>query len=284
MDKAFPLRIYGLIGYPVKHSLSPLMHNAAFSALKINAEYKLFEVTPFDLEDLLRSATRKNIYGFNITVPYKEAVIHFLHKVSREAKLIGAVNTVKVSRGKLEGFNTDGAGFFRHLTGGLKFNPKNKRIAVVGAGGASRAVTTYLAKAKPKSIFIFDLDTPKADILVRHLKDNFKVVDFQSIHKIEKLGIADCDLLVNATPVGLKENDPPLIEPRFIHGNLLVYDLIYNPPETKLIKIAKERKVRACNGLGMLLYQGVLSFELWTHKKAPIPIMKAALEKGVRNL
>jgi shikimate dehydrogenase len=284
MDKRPHPKIYGLVGFPVQQSLSPLMHNAAFSALGINAEYKLFAVKPPELENFLRSLSPRNIYGLNVTIPYKEAVIPFLDRVSKETKLIGAVNTIKVSGGRLEGFNTDGFGFLRHLTEDLKFNPENQKIAILGAGGAAKAIGVYLSQVKPKRIYIYDVDRTKLIVLVRHLQENFKNVEFKAASSIEELDISGCDLLVNATPVGMKESDPCLVNEKFIHSNLLFYDLIYNPKETKLLKLAKKRSAKVSNGLGMLLYQGALAFELWQDKKAPIQIMKEALEKGVRNL
>src|SRR3989338_7038859 len=125
-------QIYGLIGYPVKHSLSPAMHTAAFRALGINAEYRLFELEAFQLEGFFAALPENNIYGFNVTVPYKEKVIPFLDEVSEDARLIGAVNTVKVSDAKKQGFNTDGEGFLRHLREGLQFSPEGKIIALIG--------------------------------------------------------------------------------------------------------------------------------------------------------
>lgn len=277
-------KIYGVLGYPVKHSLSPLMHNAAFQALNLNAEYKLFEKKPEELVDFLKSLSEENIFGLNVTVPYKEKVMPFLDKVLDEAKLIGAVNTIKVSDNKLEGFNTDGEGFLRHLREDLEFNPEGKIIAIIGAGGAGKAVSVYLTKTKPKRITICDIDKEKAKGLIRHLKENSKNGEFIQVDSIEELNIQGSDLLINATPVGMKESDPLLVDSKFMHPNLLVYDLIYNPKETKLLKLAKEKGTRVSNGLGMLLYQGARSFELWTEKTAPIEIMRQALYQGLKKL
>lgn len=277
MDKKSLSRIYGVLGYPVKHSFSPLMHNAAFDALKIGAEYKLFEIKPQDLQDFLSSLKEKNIRGLNVTIPHKEKVIPFLDSLSDEARLIGAVNTIKVSTNALEGFNTDGEGFLRHLTQELKFLPAGKIIAIIGAGGAARAVSVYLSKARPKKIFIYDIDKNRTSELVTHLKKNFKNIEFIAADSIPGLNIKDCDLLVNATPIGMKETDPCLIDEKFMHRNLLVYDIIYNPKETKLQAQAKKVGAKASSGLGMLLYQGMLSFEIWTGKKAPQEVMQKAL-------
>lgn len=279
-----PVKIFGLIGNPVEHSLSCLMHNAAFKALKINAEYKLFRLETKELEHFLFNLNNNNIFGLNVTVPYKEKVMPLLDSVSQEAKLIGAVNTIKVSENNLEGFNTDGEGFIKDLKEGLGFNPAGKSISILGAGGAAKAVSVYLSKEAPKTISIFDIDKQKKETLVSNLKSNFENVDFRSVDSIESLKINDCDLLVNATPVGLQDEDPCLIDEKFINENTLVYDLIYNPKQTKLLKIAEEKGARTACGLGMLLYQGALSFKIWTQKEAPVRVMRQALEEGVRRL
>lgn len=277
MIKELPKDIYGVLGYPVKHSLSPLMHNAAFAALKINAEYRLFEKSPEEIPGFLRSLARENIKGINVTVPHKERVIPFLWRVSDEAKLIGAVNTIQVTKNGLVGFNTDGLGFIRHLKEDLKFDPKNKSIALLGAGGASKAVSVYLAKEGARSIAVFDIDTEKLSSLVSHLKMNFSGVEVKSVSSVEGLDLKKASLLVNATPVGMKEIDPVLVGEQMIPAGILVYDLIYDPKETKLLKAAKSRGAAVSNGLGMLLYQGMASFELWTGKPAPQQVMLCAL-------
>lgn len=277
-------KIYGLVGYPVKHSFSPAMHNAAFSYLKIDAEYKLFSLRQEELGDFLKNLKQNNIYGLNVTIPYKETVIPFLDSLSHEARLINAVNTVKVSDNRLEGFNTDGEGFLRHLRQDLRFNPEGKFIAILGAGGAARAISVYLTKAKAKKIAIYDIDKRKAAVLVGHLKENFNNIEFKYASSTEDLNIPVCDLLVNATPIGMKETDPCTVDEKFIHKNLLVYDLIYNPKETKLLARARKVGAKTTNGLGMLLYQGAYSFKIWTEKPAPIEIMRQALSEALNKL
>lgn len=255
------------------------MHNAAFCALKINAEYKLFPLKEDEIEEFLKNLTKRNIYGLNVTIPYKEKVLPFLQSLSEEAKLIGAVNTIRVSENKLEGFNTDAEGFFKHLTEDLGFNPEGKTIAIMGAGGAGRAVSVYLCKAKPKRIAIYDIDKDKLFTLVNHLKENFRDVEIKSLDSLAEPDMAVSDLLVNATPIGMKQTDPCLVDEKLIHKNLFVYDLIYNPSETNLLKVAKHKGAKVSNGLGMLLYQGMLSFEIWIGKTAPLDIMRQALQK-----
>ena len=276
-------RIYGILGYPVKHSLSPAMHNAAFQALKINAEYKLFEKKPEEVSGFLRTLTQENICGLNVTIPHKERVIPFLDDITPEARLIAAVNTIKVLGNKLQGHNTDGAGFLKHLSQDLVFNPQNSSIAIIGAGGAARAITVYLSQQRPESIAIYDAESPKALALVNHLKGNFQGIEFRAVDSIGELKIKDCDLLVNATPVGMKPTDHCLFKESDLRRGMLVYDLIYNPQETKLLSLAKKCGAKTSNGWKMLLYQGVLSFKIWTDRDAPLEIMRKALEQEIKN-
>ncbi len=284
MKKNKPFKIYGVLGYPVKHSLSPLMHNAALRRLKINSNYKLFEKSPRELKSFLRSLDQENIHGLNITVPHKENVIKFLDSVSAEARLIGAVNTVQVKSGRLFGFNTDGAGFIKHITGDLKFNLKKKNVAIIGAGGAAKAVAVFLAKAGIRQLNIFDIDKNKVSQLVTHLKINFPKVNFNQAKTSAELKIDECDLVVNASPLGMRPGDKLPADVKLIRPGTLVYDLVYNPKETKFLKIAKQRNAKVSNGLGMLLYQGALSFKYFTGKNAPVEVMRRALNRGVNNL
>lgn len=276
-------KIYGVLGNPAKHSLSPLMHNAAFSTLKIDAEYKIFEVEPQNLGNFILSLSKEGIFGLNVTVPYKEKVIPYLQNISDEAKLIGAVNTIKVLGENLEGFNTDGEGFLKHVSEDLRFSPEGKSIAIIGAGGAARAVSICLSKRNPKRISIYDIDGVKLLSLINYLKENFKDIEFNSVSSPENLGINNSDLLINATAIGMKEADPCLVDEKSLHKDLLVYDLIYNPGETKLLVLAKRAGAKTSNGLGMLLYQGMAAFEIWTGKKAPKEVMKKALWEGMKN-
>ena len=281
MAKELPLKIYGVLGYPVKHSLSPLMQNAALRALNLNAKYVLFEKTEAELEGFFNSFEQENICGLNVTVPYKEKVIPFLSRLSEEAELIGAVNTIRVSGKKLEGFNTDGEGFIKHLVADLRFDPRGKRVAMLGAGGASKAISVYLSIAKIRSLSIYDIDKIKLDNLIGQLKKHFKNIEFNSCNSLEELKIKESHLLINATPVGMKESDPCLLSADMLHPDLLVYDLIYNPRRTKLLEIAHQRGAGIANGLGMLLHQGAASFRIWTALEPPLAAMRQALEKGV---
>lgn len=275
-------RIYGLVGSSlISHSLSPFMHNAAFAALRINARYLLFELKPEELKGFFASLREKNIYGLNVTVPYKEKALLYLKNISHEARLIGAVNTIKVSGGILEGYNTDGEGFIRHLKDDLGFDPRSKHIAILGAGGASRAISVYLCKEAPASISIYDVDSDKAYKLVNYLRENCDDGVISYAVSIAELHLREADLVVNATAVGMEEADPCIIDVNSLNRGVLVYDLIYNPKETKLLKAAKAAGLRVSNGLGMLLYQGMLAFEIWTGKSAPKEVMQKALEGNI---
>jgi len=277
MDKKSPPNIYGVLGYPVRHSLSPLMHNAAFQALKINAKYLLFEKKPDELEDFLHSLTKENIYGLNITIPYKEKILDFvtLDKESFYLKQIKAVNTIVLENSIWKGFNTDIPGFSKDLKENI--DPTNKRVAILGAGGGARAVAYVLANAGAREISIYDIDKKKSKEVANMIKSLFMNFRISSVDDIGQLDINQKDLLINATPIGLKDTDPCLIKEEMLHKDLFVYDLIYNPPETKLLSLAKKRGIRTSNGLKMLLYQGMLSFRIWTNKDAPQEVMWQAL-------
>lgn len=271
-------KVYGLVGFPVKHSLSPRMHNAAFSKLKINAKYKLFELKPEELRDFLGNLKKNNIRGFNVTYPYKEEILGFLNSRSLAVKEIGAANTVVVDNaGKLKGFNTDALGFAAHLKE-LKVKPA--RVAVIGAGGAAKAVCFALARMKIEELCIYDIDKFKSLSLFKKLNSVFPKTKFNVATRIEDLGMAGKDLLINASPAGMRPEDPCPVAPCCLHQGLFVYDLIYSPLETKLLSLAKERNLNFSNGLGMLLYQGVFAFENFSGRKAPVKTMKEALLEG----
>jgi len=282
-------KIYGLVGYPLGHSFSPLMHNAAFEALEVDATYKLFPLKEDELDSFLKNLKEEDspIFGLNITVPYKEKVIFYLDNLNPYAQKVKAVNTIVVGKDrKLTGYNTDGPGFLAHLTE-LGFDSKSKRISILGAGGAARAILSVFCMAEEKFewIKIYDIDYDKAKALVLDLSENLNCQNVEVCQSIDDLNIELSDLLINATPIGLKDSDDVLVEPDLLHANMLVYDLIYNPAETKLLKMAKEKGAKVSNGLGMLFYQGVLAFQHWAEIDLPEIVrnkMKAALEQGIK--
>ncbi|MEI6631615.1 MAG: shikimate dehydrogenase [bacterium] len=283
MPKKSTKKIFGVLGYPVKHSLSPAMHNAAFRHLKIKASYRKFEVSPEDLGRFLRTLAHNNIRGLNVTIPHKEKILSYLtsYKTSA-ADEIGAVNTVVVDKnGRLKGYNTDYLGFSRHLS---ELSLRPKRIAIIGAGGAAKAVCFSLAKKGAQEIAIFDIDNYKSISLMQRLQEGFSTCRLLAVNRIEGLKLKDKDLLVNASPVGMQPQDPCLVTEDMLPTGIFVYDLIYNPAETKLLSLARQKGLRYSNGLGMLLYQGAESFNLWMKpKKAPLSVMSAAFKQALRK-
>jgi len=280
-------KTYGLLGYPLKHSFSPAMHNAALKELNLPGKYQLFEVKPEELNYFLDSLDKKNIYGLNVTVPYKERVLNFvtLDQESHYLWQIKAVNTI-VKQGNIwKGFNTDVSGFSKHLK--EVFDVCGKAVALLGAGGAARAVVYVLAKLKADEVAIFDIDKNKSENVANTIKELFPNFNVSVVKSIENLHIESKDLLINATPIGLKEDDPCLVKEEMLHKNLFVYDLIYNPPETKLLLLAKKRGAKVCNGLDMLIYQGAQSFLFFTGTEVKlyeiIDIMRKAAKEEFKK-
>ncbi|MDD4910569.1 MAG: shikimate dehydrogenase [Candidatus Omnitrophica bacterium] len=275
--------VYGVIGHPVSHSFSAIMHNAAFKEMGIKAEYRLFSVEPPNLPDFMGKVRYLGIRGLNVTLPHKEAVIAFIDELSEDARAIGAVNTIVIEKDRMSGFNTDGAGFLQHLSSEMKFGPVGKAASIVGAGGAARALTYYLAKARTSSISLFDIDQSKCGTLARDMSAKFPDCDIRSYGSIADLPVEKSDLLINATPTGLHKDDPLIIDIDRLPSRILVYDLLYNPQETRLLREAKRRGFKVTNGLGMLLYQGVLAFEIWEKRTPPIETMRKALQLAIEK-
>lgn len=267
-------RVVGLLGYPVEHSLSPAMHNAAFEYLNLDYCYVTFPVRPEMLKDAINGVRALSLIGVNVTVPHKENVIPFLDEVSEEALFIGAVNTIKNDNGKLIGYNTDGKGFMQSLSeAGISI--RDKKLLVVGAGGASRAIGYYLCK-EASYLYLYDVDDNKAVLLKRHLnkiKGNVSLADSNSVS--DKDFFSEIDVIINATPLGLKPDDPMPVDASVINKNNIICDLIYK--ETPLLREASKIGCKTIDGLGMLLWQGVFAFEIWTDIRPPVEIMKKAL-------
>lgn len=276
---------YGLVGCPLGHSFSPLMHNAAFKKFDIPGEYYLFEKQPSELEPFLKSLTDEGIWGLNVTVPYKEKVLEldFIEpdKMARYAKEVKAVNTLVRKGEGLKGFNTDVAGFLRHLNK-LNFDPFKKKIALLGAGGAGGAIAYAVAKKGAEDIAIFDIDKNKSENVSGRIKKLFPELKVSIVDTVEELNIKNKNMLINATPVGLRDDDPCLVEEGMLGEELFVYDLIYNPSSTKLLSLAKDKGLESSNGLGMLVYQGAFSFIYFTQTQVPyakiVEVMWEALE------
>ncbi len=233
------------------------------------------------MRDFFGSAERESVRGFNVTVPYKEAVKEFIGVFTEEAGSIGAVNTVKIEAGVITGHNTDGKGFIRHLSEVYRPDITGLSVSLLGAGGAARAVAYALAAAGAGTILIFDVVKDKAGALSAGINRIFHSGPASVAADAGELLSCNPEVFINATPIGMKEDDPLLIDPGALFPCTFVYDVIYNPAETKLLRAAKARGCNCSNGLGMLLYQGVLAFEFWTGLKAPVDVMRNALEKAV---
>ena len=278
---------YGLVGYPIKKSLSPVMHNTAFRALGVEAEYSLFEMPENQLESFFEKLRKEDspIFGLNVTVPYKEKVIPLLDTLSPFAQKVGAVNTVLITpQRQLAGQNTDGPGFITHLSE-LGVDWEGKRVAILGAGGAARAVISVLClfSERPHLIKVYDVDREKAHLLVDNLDARIDVSPVSCVNSIDDLNIELADLLINTTPVGMKEQDPCLVGEDLLHKDIFVYDLIYNPSRTKLLQLAESKGAKVSNGLGMLFYQGALAFQHWADAELSAEVkdmMWASLQQG----
>jgi len=267
-------KITGLLGYPVEHSLSPVMHNAAFEALGLDYCYVAFTVHPDCLKDAVVAIKALNLAGVNVTIPHKEKIIPFLDEIDKEASILGAVNTIVNSNGMLKGFNTDGRGFMQSLFE-CGISVEGKEVLIVGAGGASRALSYYLGK-EAKKVCLYDIEKKKAEQLIADLRNTLSTIStVDNISKIDNFNI-----IINATPLGLKEEDPLPLDTTLLRPEQIVCDLIYK--NTRLLKEAAKKECVVLNGLGMLLWQGVFAFELWTGVTPPVDIMRDALYKSMR--
>ncbi len=283
------MKKYGLLGRDISYSLSPAMHNAAFKALGIDAEYLLFDISGEGLKDFFAKLRKGEISGCNITVPYKEKALKFTEEPTAAAKAIGALNTVLHDGGILRGYNTDYQGFIKVLCGfnegDLNFNIEGKSAFVFGAGGAARAVIYGLITLGAKRIVIADIDTKKAvklaDVFSRKQWGDAVITIAQDKTQYDDF-ISKTDLIVNATPCGAKSADEWLFNYKYIDRKHFVLDLIY-ARETALIKEARARNANASDGLNMLLYQAGRSFEHWTKKDAPLGIMRKVLLANIKK-
>jgi len=287
ISKGDPVKLFGILGHPLLHTLSPPMQEKAFQEVGIRAYYLIFDAAPKDVRSLLKKLRHFLVEGFNVTVPYKETVIPYLDRITPEARAIGAVNTVFRKGKKWIGANTDVLGFIDALTEEGRFRPRGKSAVILGAGGSARAVAYGLAEKKVKRIVVVNRHKQRALKLVRDYQKLFPKCQWEAM-SLEAAPLSDAisraHLVVNATSCGLKSSDPSILSARLVpEGRLghkkLFYDLIYNPQQTKLLKLASRRGHATLNGLAMLAYQGAHAFRLWTGKKPPVGSMKEVLEK-----
>jgi len=274
-------RVIGLIGHPVKHSLSPVMQNAAVDYCGLDLCYLTFDVLPERLEEAVRGMISLGFVGFNVTIPHKEAVLNYIDKLDDSARLIGAVNTVVIKDGTTYGYNTDGKGFLDSLQKeGVLY--QGKRILIIGAGGAGRAVATALDAAGASKIIIANRNLKRAHELAEHIKKVGAESSALGLNDDEKLRfeLEKADIIVNATPVGMSPHDNvlPISHMDCINPKTVVCDLIYRPLQTRFLRTAREIGCKVVGGLGMLLYQGVEAFRLFTGLKPPMEVMQQALQ------
>ncbi len=269
----------GVVGFPIEHSISPAIQQAALDALGIDARYERWRIAPAELRAWVESLRGPDVLGANVTVPHKEAVVPYLDELSPTARSIGAVNTIVHRDGRLLGANTDVEGFARSLLE-AGFDPHGADVVLLGAGGAARAVAVALLGAGVRRLVLFNRGLARAEALAALLGDQpgagqTTVEAYALDAPALDAHLAQCTLLVNTTSVGLHPGDSLLSVERVPAGALVV-DIIYNPPETALLAAARARGARTLNGLPMLVHQAALAFQLWTGREAPLGVMFAA--------
>ena len=264
-------RLAAVVANPIKHSISPFIHNSAFEATNTNGVYLAWEVDEVELAETVANIRRYQMYGINLSMPYKEQVIPYLDQLSEEACLIGAVNTVVNREGTLIGYNTDGKGFFKSLP---SFKISKKRLVLLGAGGAAKAILAQaiLDGVSQISVFVRSSSIEKTRPYLEKIQNatGFRV-DLFALEDVQDLqdSITQADLLVNATSVGMDGSSQPIPTSIVLPKQLLVADVIYQPFETPFLKWARNQGNQSINGLGMLLYQAAEAFQLWTGKEMP---------------
>ena len=264
-------RLAAVVANPIKHSISPFIHNSAFEATNTNGVYLAWEVDEAELAETVANIRRYQMYGINLSMPYKEQVIPYLDQLSEEACLIGAVNTVVNREGTLIGYNTDGKGFFKSLP---SFKISRKRLVLLGAGGAAKAILAQaiLDGVSQISVFVRSSSMEKTRPYLEKIQNatGFRV-DLFALEDVQDLqdSITKADLLVNATSVGMDGSSQPIPTSIVLPEKLLVADVIYQPFETPFLKWARNQGNQSINGLGMLLYQAAEAFQLWTRKEMP---------------
>lgn len=264
-------RLAAVVANPIKHSISPFIHNSAFEATNTNGVYLAWEVDAAELAETVANIRRYQMFGINLSMPYKEQVIPYLDQLSAEACLIGAVNTVVNREGTLIGYNTDGKGFFKSLP---SFKISRKRLVLLGAGGAAKAILAQaiLDGVSQISVFVRSSSMEKTRPYLEKIQNatGFRV-DLFALEDVQDLqdSITQADLLVNATSVGMDGSSQPIPTSIVLPEKLLVADVIYQPFETPFLKWARNQGNQSINGLGMLLYQAAEAFQLWTGKEMP---------------
>jgi shikimate dehydrogenase len=274
---------FAVLGHPIGHTLSPVMHNASLAALKFDGIYLALDVHPDRLMEVLPSMELMGFAGVNLTVPHKEVAFRGLDKLDDSAKLFGAANTIEFTEDGMVGHNTDGYGFMKALEEAFGKSVEGDSIFVLGCGGAGRATALQAATEGATSLVLADIDAERVQKLedeVKSIAPNVEI--FQALEKEKQIELCrGCDLVVQASPVGMKEDDPSLLPPEAFRAGQRAFDLIYMYPETAFLTTARESGAEIANGLGMLLHQGARAFEIWTGTEPSVPAMRKALEDAV---
>ena len=273
---------FGVIGDPVSHSLSPVIHHHFLSQFQIDGDYQKIHIKANEFDQKIYELKEQNLDGFNITVPFKTAILPFLDELSEEAKNIGAVNTVVNESGKWIGYNTDGFGFVQMIKN-MDINLSNQKIAIIGAGGSTKSIYYYLIKEQPLLVDIANRTVEKAIKLIDRYQSNYSRNQAMSLEELEE-NISQYDIVIQTTSVGMvpKLNDMP-IQLRNLNEGAFVFDIIYTPYETKFLKEAKKRGAICCNGLDMLLYQAAYAFYIWTKRMPNIELAKEQIMKTIKG-
>jgi len=276
----------GLIGYPLGHSLSSVIHNATLDFMSIDGRYILFETPPVELSSRIEFLKKQDFSGFNITIPLKISVIPFLSTIDSHANLVGAVNTVKIENNELKGFNTDVYGFKYAIPSDIRDSLKGKHAAIIGAGGAARAVLIGLQEIGMNSATFYVRNIEKTTPLVEEFFKKLQNFDIKIEKLHDKISLSNSSIVINTTPLGMygeNEGISPLSTESFdtISTYAVVYDLVYRPQMTAFLQMAKKRNLKTVEGIEMLVLQGAKAFEIWTGKIPPVDIMKQA---AVKNL
>ena len=277
-------KIVGVIGDPVEHSRSPQMHNAAIAELGLDYVYVPFRIKPDALAAAIEGFKAINVAGLNVTIPHKQAVIPLLDEISREAELIGAVNTLIFEDGRIKGDNTDGSGFLEGMREtGFELH-QGESALVIGAGGSARAVAVALSSSGIEPVFIVNRTLSKATKLAEDLSDAIDTSIYGIGLNDPQLAdiIHSAALVVNTASVSMDISKPPLINAEWLRPQTAVCDIVYTPPDTRLLLAAAERGCHTIQGLGMLLHQGAIAFEKWTGIAPPVTMMRQALQQALR--
>lgn len=283
MAANYQAELVGVFGQPVAENPTGVMQEAGFASAGLNWRYLNFEVPPAKLGAAMQALDTLGMRGINLTIPHKVAVIEHLDELSPEARAIGAVNTVRIEGGNKIGENTDGKGFLRGVRSDAGMDPKGKRVVMLGAGGAARAIGTELVLAGAASLHVVNRSVERGSTMVADLRSatggSLQFEQWQGTYAVPR----DCDLFVNATSIGLYPDVDamPPVDLSIAREDMLVADAVFNPPETRLLATAKAHGLPTLDGLSMLVYQGVIAFEMWTGKSPDETVMKSALKEAL---